>query len=285
MHLNKIIEQILFIRQDLTRENILEMIEEKKRRADGYFTDEGAALVLASELGVKLERKSFKPHISIRDLVSGLNDVTVTGRVIIIYSPKFFINPAGKEGKLVNLLLADNSGAINLTLWNDKVELIEAEKVKPGEIIKVLHAYTRERIEGILELHLGLRGIIETLPLEDFGQEYPLRTHFLQKIEKVSKNMRASEVNVFGIVVRIFPRQLFERSDGTKGELIKLLIKDDTGEIILVLWNEKVNEINSIQKGDYLYVWGAIIKESFNGQFELHSKKKTKIEKNLSISN
>jgi len=60
MGLEEIINQILSSRSDIKREKILEMIENKKGGAGDYLTDETAARISASELGVKIVKKPMR---------------------------------------------------------------------------------------------------------------------------------------------------------------------------------------------------------------------------------
>jgi len=276
MGLDEVIEQILIARRDLKREEVLNMIEEKKREAGGYFTDEGAARLVASELGVEVFREPFQPEILIRDLVSGLNDVTITGRVITVYPPKTFTRPDRTEGKVAHLLIADNSGTLNAVLWDDKVSLVEDKKIKEGEIIRVSHGYVREGIDGKPELHVGLRGDVLISPPGIVDQEYPPPAHFLQKIGEVTK--KHAKASILGTVQRINPVSTFERRDGTQGKVRRIQLRDKTGQITLVLWNDKVDELGDIKTGDHLKIVDGRVKENVDGRLEIHTKNATKIE-------
>jgi hypothetical protein len=81
--LENIVQQILLTRRDLTREEVLKKIYEKKRSAEDYFLDEVAARIVAVELGVEVqgENEAFNGEIKTKDLVSGLNDVTIPERL------------------------------------------------------------------------------------------------------------------------------------------------------------------------------------------------------------
>ena len=276
MGLDEIVEQILMARRDLKREEVLRMIEEKKMEAEGYFTDEGAARLVASEVGVEVFREPFQPEILIRDLVSGLNDVTITGRVITVYSPKTFTRPDRTEGKVVHLLIADSSGTLNVVLWDDKVSLVEDEKIKEGEIIRVSHGYVREGFDGKPELHVGLRGAVQISPPGVVDQEYPPLARFLQKIGEVTKEH--AKASILGTVQRISPVSTFERRDGTQGKVRRLQLRDETGQITVVLWNNKVDELGDVKTGDHLKIVDGRVKENVDGRLEIHTKNATKIE-------
>jgi replication factor A1 len=161
--LEEIVNLVLSSRSDLNREEILEMIEQKKRGAGDFLTDETAARIAASELGVKIVKKPFRLKIQIQDLVSGLNDVTVAGQVVSVYPPKTFTRRDWTEGKLASLLVSDKSGTLRVVLWDDKVELVEKAKIQREQKIRISHGYVREGLDGKPELHLGQRGNIKVI--------------------------------------------------------------------------------------------------------------------------
>jgi replication factor A1 len=163
MNLEEIVERILSSRSDLKREEVLEMIEKKKRGVGDFLTDETAARIVASELGMESVKKPLRLEIQIQDLVSGLNDVTVAGQVVTVYPPKIFTRRDWTEGKLASLLVSDKSGTLRVVLWDDKADLVESGKIQPEQTIKISHGYVREGWGGGLELHIGKRGSIEVL--------------------------------------------------------------------------------------------------------------------------
>ena len=276
MGLKEIVQRILSSRGDLTREEVLELIEEKKGTAEGFFTDEAAARIVAAELGVEVLREPFRPEAWIRDLVSGLNDVTVVGRAIAAYPPQTFTRPDGTEGKVARLLIADKTGTLKVVLWDDKVSLIGVRKVEPGGIIKVSHGYVREGLNGRLELHVGLRGDVQVSPPGAVESEYPPIAHFIQKIGEITRKQR--KACVLGVVQNIYPASEFKRRDGTRGKVMRLDLRDDTGQITAVLWNEKVEELGEVKRGDHLQIMNGRVKERLDGRLELHVERATYIE-------
>ena len=276
MTLDEIIERILSARRNLTREEVLKRIEDKKKEAEGYFTDEGAARMVASELGVEITHEAFQPEVLINDLVSGLNDVTVTGRVITVYPAKTFTRSDRTQGKVAHLIITDKSGSLKGVLWDEKANLIEEGYVESGQIIKVSHGYVREGFDGRLELHVGKRGEIRVSPSEASPQEYPLVASFLQKIGDVTKGVR--KVSVLGVVQGSSPISTFKRRDGSQGKVRRLQLRDETGQISLVLWDDKVDELSDVDVDDCLKVVEGRVKEDFNGRIEIHTRNTTKIE-------
>jgi len=277
--LGQIVQRILLARRDLTREEVLKLIYEKKRSAEDYLLDEVAARIVASELGVEIPQaeESFKSEISIGDLVSGLNDVTLTARVIFVYPIQTFSKPDLTEGKVARLLLADKSGTLNLVLWNDKLSIIEAGKVKQGQIVRVSHGYVREGWDGKLELHVGQRGNVEVSPVDAVESNYPLLDQFIDKIGNLTqKSKRAS---VLGVVCEVYPASEFKKKDESKGKVRRLRLRDETGEVSVVFWNEKVDELGEVKQNDQMRIMNARVKRQPDGLIELHVENAVQIEK------
>jgi replication factor A1 len=267
------------MRHDLTREEVLKKIYEKKRSAEDYFLDEVAALIVAVELGVEVqgEDEAFTGEIQIKNLVSGLNDVTIIGRVIAVYPVQTFSRNDSTQGKVARLLLADETGDLKLVLWDDNTSFVEAGKIQQGQIIKVLHAYVRESMNGKLELHLGRKGELEISPKNIDEKRYPYTSEPMEKVGTLKPERR--KANVQGCVTQAFPASEFTRKDGTKGKVRRLRLKDETGETTVVFWNEKADELDRINEGDQLRIINARIKTQLSGSIELHVESTSYIEK------
>jgi replication factor A1 len=280
MDLERIVQCILLTRSDLTREEVLRRIYEKKRSAEGYLLDETAARIVASELGVEIpsaETEISWKELSIEKLVSGLNDVTITGRVIIVYSVRKFSRSDLTESKVARLLIADKTGRIQVVLWDDKADLVEKGRISPGQIVKILHGYVREGRNGKLELHVGNGGEIQISPPDVVKSEYPSVDSFVEKIGAVTGASKT--VNIAGVVRKVFPVSDFERADGTQGKVRRLQLQDETGRITMVFWNQKVDELGDIKEGECLRIMNARVKELAGRQVELHVQRDTQIEK------
>jgi replication factor A1 len=279
--LENIVQQILLTRRDLTREEILKKIYEKKRSAEDYFLDEVAARIVAVELGVEVqgENETFNGEIKIKNLVSGLNDVTITGRITATYPVQTFSRNDGTQGKVARLALADETGDLKLVLWDDKTSLVETGEIKQGQILKVLHAYVRESFNGKLELHLGRKGELETSPKGIDESRYPYTSEPVDKIAALKPEQR--KTNVVGWVTQAFPASEFTRKDGTGGKVRRLRLKDETGETTIVLWNEKVDELAAVNQGDTLTIIGARIKTQLDGRIEIHIENTTQVKREV----
>lgn len=275
MRLEDIVNRILLSRPHLSRKEVLKRIKEKKKGVKGYLTDETAARIVANELGVEVPREIFKTEILIKDVVSGLNDVTVIGRIITVHSRQAFTRSDMTKGTVADLLIADKTGTIKVVLWNDKTSFVETGRLVQGQIIKVSHGYIREGLDGKSELHVGTRGEIQVSPSNVKESDYPKIISFIKKIAEIRKKTRAS---VLGTVQQVYPVSTFERSDGSQGKVMRLRLRDRTGQITAVFWNEKADELGVVKRGDSLQILNGRVKEGLNGQLELHVEKSAQIE-------
>ena len=273
----KVIEQILSSHPEISREEILERLERKKRKTDGLIADETLLRMIAAELGIEMSREVSTPRISIKDLVPGLNNVTIAGRVIAVFPPKTFGRDNGR--KVVNLLVTDKSGILRVTLWDDKADFVESGQVKIGQIIRVSHGYAREAYDGKTELNVGDRGEVEINPKDVEARDYPSVSKFMIKIGEIAQAQKNEKVNVAGVVKKLFPVSTFTRRDASVGKVMRFKLADETDEITVVAWNEKAEELEkALKEGIELQIVNAKVKKALMEGLEIHVNQRTYVE-------
>ena len=274
MSVEEIVQLILSTRKELTRDEILNMINRKMELARGFLTREAAARIVASELGIDIQHKPLPSRILVKNIVSGLNDVTVAGRVITVHPTQKFKRSDGSEGAVSSLVMADNTGVVRVVLWDEKANMVE--NVRQGDILKVLHGYAREGRDGGIEIHVGLGGDIQINPPDVPENECPPISIFMSNIGDLKD--KTGRVNVTGMVKHIFPPSEFVRKDGSKGRVMRLELEDETGQVMVVLWNEKVKEAGEVKEGDYLQLMNVKVKKQTYGEIELHTENSTQLQ-------
>jgi ssDNA-binding replication factor A large subunit len=268
MPLEDLMQKILSSRPDITHEELQKMINAKMEEAKGFLTQESAVRVVAAELGIEPPRTRAIQGIMIKDLVSGLSDVTVTARVIFVGPIQRFTSPDGREGRMRHLIAADKTGELRVVLWDDKADLTDSSSLL-DQIVQFTHGYVRSIFDGRLELNIGSKGSLEFPSPDMFGDEIPLLIKYHRRIEEITKDART--VNVIGSVVEVYSVSSFSREDGSEGMLRKIELQDETGMILVVVWNTKVQELADIKVGSLLQMFGAKVKESLDGGVELHA--------------
>lgn len=272
--LEQIIAKILSVRPDLSREDIMRMVEEKERLARGFLTKESAALALAAEMGIHVEPET-RYELRIKDLVSGLRDVTVTGRAIYVSQPKKFSRPDGGEGIKRILHIADNTGVIRVILWGDMAVSMRPESII-DRIVRISHLSVRRRAGGGLELRASSRSTIEINPADTRPEDYPPITLFMKSIGELPQH-RDKIVSVLGLIEHVYPVTTFKREGGAEGRVRRAELLDGAGRAMLVLWNEHADNLQENHAGKYVLAFGVRVKERFDGRLELHSRSGTQI--------
>jgi len=270
MTAEEIVDDILSMCPDVSRQQIMERLEREKRRTGGFISDESLLRVIAAEFGCEiLNDEALMPVLSLVDLVPGLGNVTVVGRVVAVFSPRTF--NGNRSGKFASLLIADKECILRVVLWNEKANMIESGEIKTGQIIRFSHGYTREDRGGRFELHIGEKCEVEINPKDVDAKDYPTIRKFATKIGELTQVPRNEKLNVIGTVRKLFPPTTFERQDLTSGKVMRFVLSDGTGEIPVVVWNEKVDELGKMLKvGAELQIVNARVKKAMGEGFELN---------------
>lgn len=262
----ELIQQILSKHPKVSREEILGSLEAEKKKTGGLIAEETLWRLIAAKYGIEIIKCRTIRRMSIKNLVAGLNDVTLTGRVIAVFPPKKF--EGEKSGKVANLIVADEDDTLGVVLWNDKVDLIESGELKAGQVVRFLHGYTRKDYREKIELHMGIKSRVEVKPENVKAEEYPTLCKFTTKISKITKVFRC--VHLAGTVKKVYPISTFTRRDSSSGKFLRLKLADKTGEIPVVIWNEKAEELEKEIKVDSsLELANAKIKENLSGELEV----------------
>jgi replication factor A1 len=266
MQLENIIDKIITQRKDITKKEIVDRIESKKKEAQGLLSDEGAARIIAQELFVKVNGKSFN-QIKVKDLVTNLNDITLSARIISIWPIKEFNKSNGNIGKILRILLADSTGIIRCVLWNGKAEQLASEGDILGKIIRLSHAYTREDLTGAPEINCGDKCEITILPSEFGDNEFPELSTFFKNLNDLKIN--DTEVNIIA-TVNSKPEIINFKQDEEEGNVLRSSITNGTITMNLVSWNDKVDLLRGINPGDTLQIMRAQIREDPIKKPEIH---------------
>ncbi len=271
----ELIQQILSKHPEVSREQILESVEAEKEKTGGLIADETLLRLIAARYGIETVKRRAIRRLSISDLVAGLNDVTVTGRVIAVYPPRAFTGK--RSGKVANLIIADNDDTLGVVLWNDNVDFVESGELKAGQVARFSHGYTRKDREDKVELHMGNKSQIEVDPQNVKADEYPALGKFAAKINEVTA--AHNSIHLAGTVKEVFPASTFTRSDTSTGTVMRLKLADETGEIPVVIWNEKAEELEkAVKVNSGLQLVNAKVKENGSGELEVHVNSYTYVE-------
>jgi ssDNA-binding replication factor A large subunit len=263
MGLKEVVNQILESRSDINRQEILQMIEDKKKGAGDFLTDETAARLVASELGVKIQKRPAMLKIQIKDLVSGLNDVSIIGKVESVYPPKTFKRRDWTEGKLASILVSDNTGSVRAVLWDKKVNIIEKGKIQREQTVRVAHAYVRQGQDGKPELHVGDKGSVKILA---------------DATKKLSEITSGGPMTVEGTVATAPEVREVTTSRKETVKVASFELSDETGKLRVSAWRNMADAVKGLRVGTKIRMRNIYAKIGYENKMELTSRYSTKLE-------
>jgi len=261
MDFNELLQKIIE-KTGSSQDEIQKKIIEKQQELSNLVSKEGAAYIIAKELGLDVFPKT-KRRLEIKNVVPKIRDLKLSARVVRIFEPREFKGKNGKKGKVASIILGDESGNIRLSLWDDQTNIVE--KLNPGMAVETFGAYTREDGVGGVELRLGNRGgvrILEQNELPTFDKiKRPEagRINISDLKEGEIAEIRASLVQMFetSIFYEICPQcgrrvakegNEFKCDEHGKVEPVKTIvlsgiIDDGTGNIRIVFFRDVALEL------------------------------------------
>src|SRR3989344_4752441 len=121
-------------------------VEAKKAKLSGLISREGAAQIIAAELGISFEDQDLK----VNELMAGMKKVNVIGKIINLFPVREF-ERNGITNKVANFIIADETGSVKVVLWDtNHINLIESKIVKQGDVVQIKNGSTRDG-----EIHLS----------------------------------------------------------------------------------------------------------------------------------
>ncbi len=234
-------------------------VEEKRSKLAGLISKEGAAQVVAAELGISFDEQKLK----IEELEPGMKRVNTIGEVIDL-SPVRTFTKSDREGKVANMIIADETSNIKIVLWDiNHIDLIEKGEIVVGKVVEISNASMRDN-----EVHLGS---FSELKLSDKILE-DIKTEKIVKEKNIADFRLADNVKTRAFIVQAFEPRFFsvcpecKRKPDTQGEnfvcsehgkivpekraLINFVLDDGTESIRSVLFHEQLSELGITELED-----------------------------------
>lgn len=187
-------------------EEIEEKIRGKLNQLSDLISREGAAHIVANELGIKLFENFI---LKINRVQAGMSSINLIGKVVKLYDVKEF-KTEKRSGKVANFSFGDDTGIIRVVFWDEKmIKLIEAGQIKDGDILKLKNGYGRDN-NGFKEVHFGSKGEIEINPenVEVEVIDKPALGFTKKKLNELKEG--ENNVGVFGTIVQVFEPRFYD---------------------------------------------------------------------------
>lgn len=240
--------------ETISEDDLKERIRKKIQSVGGLLSEEGALLLIAGELGINIEdTPKEKKHFFISDIMDGMQNIDISGRIMRIFDVNVFQRKTGTEGRVQNIIIADKTGSIRIVFWDDQIEKLN--QFKRGDIVTIRNGYLRKGFNNEFEISLGKEGVISS---GSESTDYPPINYVKLKIRDIEDKM--NNIDVTGRISTIFGIREFAKKDGSIGKVGSFMIMDDTGEIRVTLWDKKTELLNSLVKNDLITIENAYSK-------------------------
>jgi len=236
---------------DVDFEKFEAAVEDKVEQMGGLADEETAAMLIAHEL-------RDEEVEGIADVAPGMEDVKFLAKVMSIGEVRTFERDGEDEdGKVVNVDVADESGRIRITMWDEMAE-DAIEKLETGQVLRVA-GRPKDGYNGI-EVDVD-----KVEPAPDAEVDVQARDSY--RVEDLALGL--SDVNLKGRVLSTDSVRTFDRDDGSEGRVSNLTLGDPTGRIRVTLWDEKADLATEFAAGESVEVVDGYVRER-DGTLELH---------------
>lgn len=188
---------------DLSEEEINQRINQKLKQLSGLISKEGAAHILANELGIKIFEVSRK-NLKIKDIMEGMRDVEISGKVQQIYEVRDFHTEKG-PGKVGSFTIADETGNSRIVCWHSQTEVIP--QLVKDLTIKIVGGYVRSN-NGRKEIHLNEKSKVIFNPKDVSIGEIKQYSSSRKNLSDISEN--DDSIEVLATIVQVFDPRFFE---------------------------------------------------------------------------
>jgi len=256
----------------LSSEEISEKIKNKLENLQGLVSKEGAAHIVANELGLKIfDQPSGK--VKIDQIRVGMRDLSITGRLVRKFDVREF-QKGERSGKVGNIILGDETGTIRAALWGSIAD--EIEKINENDVVVIESAYAKEN-RGEPEIHLNDKSKLiinpQGLSVGEVSKEGLISSSIRKQISDISEGDR--NIEIVATIVQTFDPRFFEtcpecnKRARMRGEgnyfceehgtvspnyayLINLVIDDGTSNIRTVFFREKADALSKKSHEEFM---------------------------------
>ncbi len=235
--------------------DIRSKIIDKQAELSGMISEEGAAYIVAKELGMNLARK--QERLKMENVVPGMQSVDVIGRIVRLFPVKEFSTEKAK-GRVRSAIVADETGSVRISLWNEEIDKFAFNE---NDVVH-LRGYVKEGLNGP-ELRLGRYGMAQKSDEKiEAAERQADRSSIAELREGYHKEIRVALIQLFESNLlyeicaqcgsRIKDGKCEEHSDAGKdfGLVVSGIIDDSTDSMRAVFFNENAEKVLGLKKDE-----------------------------------
>ncbi len=255
--------------KSLSIDDIEKKVKEKLNKLSGLISKEGAAHIIANELGINLMETLRREGVKIDRLTGNMRGVTVIGKVLRVYDVRTFVKN-NREGKVGTFLIGDSTGVIRVVLWDtNHIQSLEQQLIREDVIVKLQDVMIREN-QGFKEAHLNQQSSIVLNPPNitiDVVQQPAMQQP--ETVKKMINQLQPGDqrVSITGTIVQVFEPRFYDSCpqcnkkvlNGTCTDhgnvisksvpILNFYFDDGTSNIRAVAFREQVLQIVGIDDG------------------------------------
>ena len=188
----------------LSEYEIMQKVDDKQKQLSGLISKDGAAHIIANELGIKLIEHGAR--LKIKSIYPDMRSVETVGRVMNIFEPREFVRQDNTPGKVASMTIGDETGQIRVVGWGSNADRMHS--IKADDIVQIISGYVREN-RGFKEIHLNDNARIVINPEGETVGEVKQREKAVRK--KVNLLAEGEEnIEILGTVIQVFDIKFFE---------------------------------------------------------------------------
>ncbi|SVC23003.1 uncharacterized protein METZ01_LOCUS275857, partial [marine metagenome] len=270
---DKLLDNILNQKPEFTREDILDRVRQKKEKiGPGYLTDQGALFLIAEDLEITLTQ-TLKAEVGLKDLSIGAKDVSVKSRVLNISPAKQFSRKDGSPFLLRTMTIYDNDSTVSVKLWDEKANLPGIEKLKPGDLIKIIKAYVKSDLNGSPTINVGSGSEIDKT-----DQESEIRSIEALTIDSSEIKENQNDLVVSGKIDGGISTLEFTNRRGEPGKALRMRLKgEDNAVTRVVLWGKDESLLPKVVSQDAKIMLLGVRTKTGNQGLEIHGNDATMV--------
>src|SRR3989344_1779635 len=191
--------------KNISNDEIESRVNSKIKQLNDLISRDGAAYIVANELGIKIFDLSKKRY-KVNELMTGISNIEILVK-IVQKNEVIEYKKQDRQGKVQSLLVGDETGAIRIVIW-DESQIKSMEEVNEGDILLVRNGYVREN-NGFKEVHLNKSSSIQLNPENEFvGNVFINLQKRLQK-KKIKDLKLGDNVSIVGTIVQLFEPKFY----------------------------------------------------------------------------
>ncbi len=146
-------------------------------------------------------------------------------------------------------------------------KIVEETGIGRKEIQELIEEKKKE-LEGLISEEGALFIISKELGVNLNDEEKDFINDIEINISKLTQNMK--NITLIGRVQDVYNIRNFSKKDGTQGFVGSFKLFDGTGEVRVVLWDDKTGYLNSLNMNTLVKVINGYVKMGINQQLEVH---------------